>query len=70
MDIMASSLGKSVFDGSTSGVEKVHLLLQSTGVAINVKYGCCYFPKYLFILFSLRCCNFKHCELGVDGGTR
>lgn len=31
MDIIGSSLGKYVFDGSTSGVEKVHLLLQSAG---------------------------------------
>lgn len=70
MDIIGSSLGKYVFDGSTSGVEKVHLLLQSAGVTITMKYGCCYFPKYLSIIFSLRCCNLKHCELGVDRGTQ
>lgn len=70
MYIMWNILGKSVFDGSTSRVDKVHLLLQSTGVTITMKYGCRYFTKYLSLIFSLRCCNFKHCEFGVDRGTQ
>lgn len=70
MYMMWNSLGKSVFNASTRGADKVHLLLQSASMTVNMKYGYRYFTKQFSVIFSLRCCNFKHCELGVDRGTQ